>query len=30
MYDIAYNRGAPIYSDFMGLNNVELAYFFVI
>ena len=26
MYDIAYNRGAPIYSDFMGLNNVELAY----
>ncbi len=28
MYDIAYNRGAPIYSDFMGLNNVELAYAF--
>ena len=26
MYDIAYNRGVPIYSDFMGLNNVELAY----
>lgn len=29
MYDIAYNRGAPIYSDFMGLNNVELAYMFL-
>lgn len=26
MYDIAYNRGAPIYSDFTGLNGVELAY----
>lgn len=26
MYDVAYNRGVPVYSDFMGLNGVELAY----
>lgn len=26
MYNIAYNRGTPIYSDFTGLNGIELVY----
>ena len=26
MYNTAYNRGIPIFSDFVGLNGLELCY----